>query len=122
MPAISIVISTNRPNQTRYLRNVQTHDLTFGIGPAGTGKTYLAVASAVEAAGSDLVAASDRGRRHAVDCANMAGTRWRVGWRCYTPCVPEPSKKEQKKIAAAERAEKKRLEKEARKNVPNAVH
>ena len=43
------------PNQTRYLRNVQTHDLTFGIGPAGTGKTYLAVASAVEALERDLV-------------------------------------------------------------------
>ena len=36
-------------NQTEYLGNVRTHDLTFGIGPAGTGKTYLAVACAVEA-------------------------------------------------------------------------
>ena len=36
-------------NQTEYLQNVHTHDLTFGIGPAGTGKTYLAVACAVEA-------------------------------------------------------------------------
>src|ERR1700722_10544453 len=36
-------------NQTEYLTNVRTHDLTFGIGPAGTGKTYLAVACAVEA-------------------------------------------------------------------------
>ena len=36
-------------NQTEYLNNVRTHDLTFGIGPAGTGKTYLAVACAVEA-------------------------------------------------------------------------
>jgi phosphate starvation-inducible PhoH-like protein len=36
-------------NQTEYLSNVRTHDLTFGIGPAGTGKTYLAVACAVEA-------------------------------------------------------------------------
>jgi len=36
-------------NQRQYLDNIRTHDLTFGIGPAGTGKTYLAVASAVEA-------------------------------------------------------------------------
>ncbi|MDE2304386.1 MAG: PhoH family protein [Gammaproteobacteria bacterium] len=36
-------------NQLDYLQNVRTHDLTFGIGPAGTGKTYLAVACAVEA-------------------------------------------------------------------------
>ncbi|MBI3186522.1 MAG: PhoH family protein, partial [Gammaproteobacteria bacterium] len=34
-------------NQIQYLRNIQTHDLSLGIGPAGTGKTYLAVASAV---------------------------------------------------------------------------
>jgi phosphate starvation-inducible PhoH-like protein len=37
------------PNQQEYLRNIREHDLTFGIGPAGTGKTYLAVACAVEA-------------------------------------------------------------------------
>ena len=36
-------------NQTRYLKNVAEHDLAFGIGPAGTGKTYLAVAAAVGA-------------------------------------------------------------------------
>jgi phosphate starvation-inducible PhoH-like protein len=36
-------------NQTEYLHNVRTHDLTFGIGPAGTGKTYLAIALAVSA-------------------------------------------------------------------------
>jgi phosphate starvation-inducible protein PhoH and related proteins len=42
-------------NQTEYLTNVRTHDLTFGIGPAGTGKTYLAVACAVEALQSDKV-------------------------------------------------------------------
>ena len=36
-------------NQTQYLQNIRTHDLAFGIGPAGTGKTYLAVAAAVEA-------------------------------------------------------------------------
>mgnify|MGYP005812246861 CR=1 FL=1 len=37
------------PNQQRYLRAILTHDVNFGIGPAGTGKTYLAVAAAVEA-------------------------------------------------------------------------
>jgi phosphate starvation-inducible PhoH-like protein len=37
------------PNQTVYLDNIATHDITFGIGPAGTGKTYLAVACAVDA-------------------------------------------------------------------------
>ena len=36
-------------NQCQYLDNIRANDLTFGIGPAGTGKTYLAVASAVEA-------------------------------------------------------------------------
>jgi len=42
-------------NQTEYLNNIRAHDLTFGIGPAGTGKTYLAVACAVEALQSDKV-------------------------------------------------------------------
>ncbi len=36
------------PNQQQYLNAIRKHDLTFGIGPAGTGKTYLAVACAVE--------------------------------------------------------------------------
>lgn len=37
------------PNQRAYLRAILTHDISFGIGPAGTGKTYLAVAAAVDA-------------------------------------------------------------------------
>ncbi|WP_370679981.1 PhoH family protein [Comamonas sp. GB3 AK4-5] len=37
------------PNQAIYLDNIGKHDITFGIGPAGTGKTYLAVACAVDA-------------------------------------------------------------------------
>ena len=37
------------PNQLTYLRNILEHDITFGIGPAGTGKTFLAVACAVDA-------------------------------------------------------------------------
>ena len=36
-------------NQSTYLRNIFRHDINFGVGPAGTGKTYLAVACAVEA-------------------------------------------------------------------------
>ena len=37
------------PNQRQYLRQMLAHDITFGIGPAGTGKTFLAVACAVDA-------------------------------------------------------------------------
>ena len=43
------------PNQTTYLKHIQEHDVTFGIGPAGTGKTYLAVACAVDALERDAV-------------------------------------------------------------------
>lgn len=43
------VVKGRGANQARYLHAVATHDINFGIGPAGTGKTYLAVASAVEA-------------------------------------------------------------------------
>ena len=42
-------------NQVQYLKQISTHDLTLGIGPAGTGKTYLAVASAVNALENDEV-------------------------------------------------------------------
>ncbi len=51
-----IVLHTRRadlagrtPNQVQYLRQMLTHDISFGIGPAGTGKTFLAVACAVDA-------------------------------------------------------------------------
>ena len=43
------------PRQITYLQQIQDHDITFGIGPAGTGKTYLAVASAVDAMSRDRV-------------------------------------------------------------------
>ena len=43
------------PRQIEYLRNILSHDITFGIGPAGTGKTYLAVACAVDALERDAV-------------------------------------------------------------------
>jgi phosphate starvation-inducible PhoH-like protein len=55
-PASDLRLRTRRsdlvgrtPNQVTYLRNILGHDLTLGIGPAGTGKTYLAVACAVDA-------------------------------------------------------------------------
>ena len=43
------------PRQVQYLQQIQTHDITFATGPAGTGKTYLAVASAVDALERDHV-------------------------------------------------------------------
>ena len=42
-------------NQQEYLRKIVTHDINFGVGPAGTGKTYLAVACAIEALQSEKV-------------------------------------------------------------------
>ena len=55
-PGDAVLLNTRRgdlrartPNQALYLDNIATHDITFGIGPAGTGKTYLAVACAVDA-------------------------------------------------------------------------
>jgi phosphate starvation-inducible PhoH-like protein len=42
-------------NQRGYLKSIKEHDLAFGIGPAGTGKTYLAVASAIDALENELV-------------------------------------------------------------------
>ena len=49
------VIKGRGTNQRLYLSNIQSHDVSFGIGPAGTGKTYLAVASAVSALEAELV-------------------------------------------------------------------
>jgi phosphate starvation-inducible protein PhoH and related proteins len=43
------------PRQVEYIKNIQGYDITFGVGPAGTGKTYLAVACAVDALERDLV-------------------------------------------------------------------
>jgi phosphate starvation-inducible PhoH-like protein len=55
-----IIIKTKRstikgrsPNQRQYLKNILTHDICFGIGPAGTGKTYIAVACAIAALEQD---------------------------------------------------------------------
>jgi phosphate starvation-inducible PhoH-like protein len=49
------VVKPRSPRQRQYVRNILTHDINFGIGPAGTGKTYLAVACAVDALERDLV-------------------------------------------------------------------
>ncbi|MEA3405247.1 MAG: PhoH family protein [Pseudomonadota bacterium] len=49
------VIKTRNANQAQYVESIQNHDVNFGIGPAGTGKTYLAVASAVHALENEQV-------------------------------------------------------------------
>ncbi len=58
----TLVLQTRRrdlhgrtPRQVQYIRQIREHDITFGIGPAGTGKTYLAVACAVDAFERDTV-------------------------------------------------------------------
>jgi phosphate starvation-inducible PhoH-like protein len=58
----TLVLQTRRrdlhgrtPRQIQYIRQIREHDITFGIGPAGTGKTYLAVACAVDAFERDTV-------------------------------------------------------------------
>lgn len=47
--ASNVQVKVRGNNQLDYVKNIKTHDINFGIGPAGTGKTYLAVACAVEA-------------------------------------------------------------------------
>jgi phosphate starvation-inducible PhoH-like protein len=49
IPARKRPIAAKSLAQKRYIHSIRTHDLTFGIGPAGTGKTYLAMAMAVHA-------------------------------------------------------------------------
>ena len=49
LPGIRRVIQAKTPGQAEYLRKIQENDIVVGIGPAGTGKTYLAVAAAVDA-------------------------------------------------------------------------
>ena len=51
-------LSGRTPNQHKYLAQILSHDITFGIGPAGTGKTYLAVACAVDAFERDVLPGS----------------------------------------------------------------
>jgi phosphate starvation-inducible PhoH-like protein len=54
-PAKLRQLKPRTPNQEKYLDAIAKHDITFGIGPAGTGKTYLAVAAAVDALERDAV-------------------------------------------------------------------
>jgi phosphate starvation-inducible PhoH-like protein len=49
LPGIRKVIQAKTPGQADYLKKIQENDIVVGIGPAGTGKTYLAVAAAVDA-------------------------------------------------------------------------
>jgi phosphate starvation-inducible PhoH-like protein len=49
------IIRGRGPNQRNYLKNIMRHAINFGVGPAGTGKTYLAVACAVAALQDDRV-------------------------------------------------------------------
>jgi phosphate starvation-inducible PhoH-like protein len=49
LPGIRKVIEAKTPGQAEYMRQIQENDIVVGIGPAGTGKTYLAVAAAVDA-------------------------------------------------------------------------
>lgn len=62
LPPDSPVLKTRKhdlrgrtPHQSQYLNAILEHDITFGVGPAGTGKTYLAVACAVDALERDAV-------------------------------------------------------------------
>ncbi len=48
-------LTARTPRQAQYLQQMRTHDITFGVGPAGTGKTFLAVAAAVDAFERDAV-------------------------------------------------------------------
>jgi len=49
LPGVRRAVQPKTPGQSAYLRAMRDHDIVIGIGPAGTGKTYLAVAMAVEA-------------------------------------------------------------------------
>lgn len=49
------VIRPRGVNQQRYVEQILSHDISFGVGPAGTGKTYLAVAAAVDQLEKDLI-------------------------------------------------------------------
>ena len=87
-------ISPKSLNQKRYIEAMRTHDIVFGIGPAGTGKTYLAMAMAVAALmNQESSASSSPGRRWrpAKSWASCPAT-WRrrstpICGPCTTPCT-----------------------------------
>ncbi len=79
------------PAQREYLKQILQHDVTFGIGPAGTGKTYLAVACAVDALERDQVKrimltrpAVEAGERLGFLPGDLAQTVIRICVRCTT--------------------------------------
>jgi len=81
-------------NQKDYLANIHAQDLTFGIGPAGTGKTYLAVACAVEALQADkirriiLVRPAVEAASGSASCRAISRRRWiPTCARCTTRCT-----------------------------------
>ena len=55
VPAVGRTIKPRTPGQSRYVQAIRSHDLVFSVGPSGTGKTYLAVALAVEAWKNELI-------------------------------------------------------------------
>ncbi len=55
IPTKKGLVKARSKNQQLYLQNIMTHDISFAIGPAGTGKTYLAVACAIDALEKDHV-------------------------------------------------------------------
>lgn len=55
VPAVGRTIKPRTPGQSRYVQAIRNHDLVFSVGPSGTGKTYLAVALAVEAWKNELI-------------------------------------------------------------------
>ena len=78
----------------QYLASIHDHDLTFGIGPAGTGKTYLAVACAVEALQTDRVRrivlvrpAVEAGERLGFLPGDLRRRSIRTCGRCTTRCT-----------------------------------
>ncbi len=82
-------------NQRRYVDAIERHDLVFGVGPAGTGKTYLAVAMAVSALMNKRVSrivltrpAVEAGERLGFLPGNLAGKSGsRICARCTTRCT-----------------------------------
>ncbi len=79
-------------NQQRYVKEILANDINFGIGPAGTGKTYLAVACAVDAWSANRCAAScwyarlSRPARSSASClATWRRKSTRTCARCTTP-------------------------------------
>jgi phosphate starvation-inducible PhoH-like protein len=88
-------VQARTPTQALYLENIAQHDITFGIGPAGTGKTYLAVASAVDALERSAVQrivldppCGGSGRKARASCPATWGKKSiRICARCTTLCM-----------------------------------